>query len=218
MKKTHTHTIRISEGRVGMIMLLSVAIAALPGHSPLGRRALLQLGTTAAAGLSHPAIAAEERIVVPILGNVMSALGPGGFQLDVASAQLGLLAGSRAQCLTMIEDVSDDRYTSTEDETTVLMRASAVYLRPAPNIMSQLLTQNYMPLLNQSEQQTASALTADFEASLGIFEQALRDRDKSAQLVAIKQSEAQLARYLELASQHYKVPSVAQAPSALALP
>ena len=83
--------------------------------------------------------------------------------------------------------------------------------------MQQLTSQNYMPLLDQSEQQSATSLTAKFEASLASFEQALRDRDQSAQLAAIKQSEGELAQYLELAARHYKVPSVARAPSALAL-
>lgn len=92
------------------MVLHMAALGALALVLPVERRAaLLSFGALPFALLPRPCSAVEERMVAPILGNIMSALGPGGFQLNPATAQLGKLRASLDQLEQLVSDLQDPR-------------------------------------------------------------------------------------------------------------
>ena len=84
---------------------------------------LLMAGTATAA---DTIAGRNERMVVPILGDLMGLAGPGGIQLNRAQAQLGKLAESLGQLEQLASDLELPAYTgSGEDSMTVLRLSSS---------------------------------------------------------------------------------------------
>ena len=197
---------------------VAAALALEPRCRVATRRRLLLYGALPAAALHVPgARAVEERVMAPFLGNVMAALGPGGLQLDAATAQLGKLRAALDQLDQLVSDLQDPDYRPTDDDSVVLLRLSAIYLRPSANVMA--LTAKLM-----EERLAARALeelaqrTADYEAAILALEQALRTREPAPQLAASRRAADELAGYLRAAATAYTVPRVEPPGSALGRP
>lgn len=155
--------------------------------------------SAAADAISAGVYGRNERVVVPILGDLMGVAAPGGPSLDRATVQLGMLAESLAQLEAL------DSPTLETLEGVGVLRLSAIYFKTTPATME--LTAKLMESSTE-EIEALAALTADFEASVAALEQSCRTSDGAGQLAAAKRAAGQLARYLEVASARYTVPKV----------
>ena len=140
-----------------------------------------------------------------------SIAGPGGPGLSPAEGQLGRLAASLAQLDLLISDLEEtlqDRSTTTDEDSIVVLRLSAIYFKSTPDLMR--YAAELMVRLGSADLRDATAIADEFELSVKALEQSCRAKDLPSQLAACKTGSAQLARYLAVASRNYTVPKVAQ--------
>ena len=153
--------------------------------------------------------------------DVMTSIaGPGGPGLSPAEGQLGRLAASLAQLDLLVSDLEktlqDLGYKTTDEDSIVVLRLSAIYFKPTPELMR--LTAEFMDQLGSADLAVAATIADEFEVTVKALEQGCRAKDLPSQLAASKTGSAQLARYLTVASHNYKVPTVQQPYSAFRPP
>ena len=153
--------------------------------------------------------------------DVMTSIaGPGGPGLSPAEGQLGRLAASLAQLDLLVSDLEktlqDPSYTTTDEDSIVVLRLSAIYFKSTPELMR--LTAEFMDQLGSEDLATAATIADEFEVTVKALEQGCRSKDLPSQLASTKIASAQLTRYLAVASHNYKVPTVQQPYSAFRPP
>ena len=145
----------------------------------------------------------DDRIVVPVLGDLMGFVESGG-SLDRAQAQLRKLADSLGQLDQLAADLALPGYRGTREDSITVLRLSAIYFKSAPAVM--VLATKMAPLSGE-DLSKAAALTNSFEASIASLEQGCRVDDVPAQQAALERARGALTSYLELAAVHNAVPS-----------
>eukprot|EP00966_Prymnesium_polylepis_P252129 5828763-Prymnesium_polylepis.1 len=148
----------------------------------------------------------NERIVVPILGDLMGMMGPAGIQLDRATAQLGKLVEVRQQLDQLTAELQAPGYRADAEASAVVLRLSAIYFKTAAAAME--LTSKLMTRLGSDELAEAQAVTARFEAAVQALERGCRDQDLEAEIAAASAASSQLGAYFRVASLAYTVPTV----------
>ena len=146
---------------------------------------------------------------VPVLGDLQAGIGgPGGLQLDRASAQLAKLAESLSYLQQLGEDLQNPTYKGDADDTMVVLRLSAIYWKSTPAAME--ICSAMMPLLGEAEQSRLASLTTAFEAAVRDIESACVQNDVKSQLAAASRANDALTSYLALAATQYSVPTIRQ--------
>ena len=146
---------------------------------------------------------------VPVLGDLQAGIGgPGGLQLDRASAQLAKLAESLSYLQQLGEDLQNPTYKGDADDSMVVLRLSAIYWKSTPAAME--ITSSLMPLLGEAEQSRLASLTTAFEAAVREIESAAAENDVKSQLAAASRANDALTAYLALAATQYSVPRIKQ--------
>ena len=149
------------------------------------------------------------RMFVPVLGDLQAGIGgPGGLQLDRASAQLAKLAESLSYLQQLAEDLQNPTYKGDAVESRVVLRLSAIYWKSTPAAME--ITSSLMPLLGEAEQSRLASLTTAFEAAVREIESAAAETDVKSQLAAASRANDALTAYLALAATQYSVPTIKQ--------
>ena len=149
------------------------------------------------------------RMFVPVLGDLQAGIGgPGGLQLDRASAQLAKLAESLSYLQQLGEDLQNPTYKGDADDSMVVLRLSAIYWKSTPAAME--ICSAMMPLLGEAEQSRLAALTTAFEAAVKDIEAACTQNDVKSQLAAASRANDALSSYLALAATQYSVPTIKQ--------
>ena len=149
------------------------------------------------------------RMFVPVLGDLQAGIGgPGGLQLDRASAQLAKLAESLSYLQQLAEDLQNPTYKGDADDSMVVLRLSAIYWKSTPAAME--ITSSLMPLLGEAEQSRLASLTTAFEAAVRDIESAAAANDVKSQLAAASRANDALTAYLALAATQYSVPTIKQ--------
>ena len=149
------------------------------------------------------------RMFVPVLGDLQAGIGgPGGLQLDRASAQLAKLAESLSYLQQLGEDLQNPTYKGDADDSMVVLRLSAIYWKSTPAAME--ITSSLMPLLGEAEQSRLASLTTAFEAAVRDIESAATENDVKSQLAAASRANDALTAYLALAATQYSVPTIKQ--------
>ena len=149
------------------------------------------------------------RMFVPVLGDLQAGIGgPGGLQLDRASAQLAKLAESLSYLQQLGKDLQSPTYKGDADDSMVVLRLSAIYWKSTPAAME--ITSSLMPLLGEAEQSRLASLTTAFEAAVRDIESACVQNDVKSQLAAASRANDALSSYLALAATQYSVPTIKQ--------
>ena len=149
------------------------------------------------------------RMFVPVLGDLQAGIGgPGGLQLDRASAQLAKLAESLSYLQQLGEDLQNPTYKGDADDSMVVLRLSAIYWKSTPAAME--ICSAMMPLLGEAEQSRLASLTTAFEAAVKDIESACVQNDVKSQLAAASRANDALSSYLALAATQYSVPTIKQ--------
>jgi hypothetical protein len=149
------------------------------------------------------------RMFVPVLGDLQAGIGgPGGLQLDRASAQLAKLAESLSYLQQLGEDLQNPTYKGDADDSMVVLRLSAIYWKSTPAAME--ITSSLMPLLGEAEQSRLASLTTAFEVAVKDIEAACTQNDVKSQLAAASRANDALSSYLALAATRYSVPTIKQ--------
>ena len=151
----------------------------------------------------------NERVVIPILGDLMGLAGPGGVQLNRAEAQLGKLAESMGQLEQLAADLQLPEYKGTSEDSVAVLRLSAVYFKTTPAVM--VLAAKIMSELTAAELEEVNTLTNAFKQSVQALEQGCRTNEVLTQLDAARRASGTLAQYLRVAANHYTVPNVGEA-------
>ena len=145
---------------------------------------------------------------IPVLGDLQAGIGgPGGLQLDRASAQLAKLAESLSY-LQQLGDLQNPTYKGDADDSMVVLRLSAIYWKSTPAAME--ICSAMMPLLGEAEQSRLASLTTSFEAAVRDIESACVQNDVKSQLAAASRANDALSSYLALAATQYSVPTIKQ--------
>lgn len=195
-----THVVRLSCGQQQPTYVV---------HLPFGRRfccggLLSPLSVPAACAAGDSGVyGRNERVVVPILGDLMGMVGPGGLQFDRVSAQLGRLTESLAQLDDLSSRMQESDYAASSEDSTVTLRLSAIYFKTAPAQMD--LTSKLMTALSAQQMAEATRCTARFEDAIQALEQGCRDSDKAQQIAAARVAQDQLAVYLQVVGERYIV-------------
>jgi len=174
----------------------------------MGRLAALPCCAPACSMADSDIYGRDERVVVPVLGDLMGLIGSGGLRPNRAQAQLGTLAQSLSQLDQLAADLALPSYRGTREDSVTVLRLSAIYFKSTPAVM--VLASKMMPL-SSAELAEATRLTDSFEGSIASLEQGCRADDVLAQQAAVRTASGTLTSYLELAAVHNAVPSVGEA-------
>lgn len=133
--------------------------------------------------------------------------GPGGVQMFGPSGELGRLSESRAQLLQLAANLESGFYKGDEDDSIVVLKISAIYIRSAVGVMD-LTTSVMLEDLTGVEAEDEKRLTLAFAEAVQGLEEGCRLRDLVKQKASCAKAIDFITQYLQVAAKHYTVPEV----------